>query len=199
MVKIAQFGEGNFLRSFVDVYFDKLNREEGEKKYSVSVIFPIPSAVKPLFCDSGVKYNVAFRGFKEGKEVDTHTRVECIDSVIDPFASAEEYFALARDKELKLIVSNTTEAGIAFDPADKQGDFPHVTYPAKLTAFLYERFLSGAAGVYILPVELIDENGRHLRECVEKYIELWGLSEEFALWNKRENKYLSTLVIQTTP
>ncbi len=190
MIKVLQFGEGNFLRAFVDHYFEALNREGGE--YSVDIVKPIAFGDVSRFAEQENKWNVVLRG-EEGVKVE---KISCVKSVIDPFSDAEAYFAAARDPELKIIVSNTTEAGIVFDGNDTPKAFPNVTYPAKLTRLLFERYetLGKDGGVYIMPVELIDKNADTLFSCVERYIELWGLSEEFKAWNRECNYYCNTLV-----
>lgn len=190
MIKVMQFGEGNFLRAFVDYYFENLNREGTE--YSVSIVKPIEMGDLSRFREAGGEWNVLLRGFKGVSA----TKVSCAKEFIDPFTDAEPYFALARDPELKIIVSNTTEAGIRFDEGDRPEAFPNVSYPAKLTLFLKERFeaLGDAGGLYILPVELIDKNADNLFAAVESYAALFGLPREFVEWNRRCNFYSNTLV-----
>ncbi len=190
MIKVMQFGEGNFLRAFVDHYFESLNREGGE--YEVSIVKPIAMGDLSRFAAADNEWNVVLRGF-EGVSA---TKISCVGQMIDPFTDAEPYFALAGDKELKIIVSNTTEAGIRFDSSDRPEAFPNVSYPAKLTKFLMARYeaLGDEGGVYLMPVELIDKNADNLFECVEKYAELWGLSEGFKKWNRERNFYCNTLV-----
>ena len=192
MIKILQFGEGNFLRTFVDLYFDTLNREGGE--YAVNIVKPIAFGSLDAFRSSNNKYNVVLRGVKDGEAVEKVYKVDVLDSVIDPFSDRNAYNALALDEELKIIVSNTTEAGIQFCADDAFDRFENVTYPAKLTKFLYSRYCAGLSGVYILPVELIDNNADNLYKCVDSYIKLWNLPKEFKKWNDTENFYCNTLV-----
>ncbi len=187
MTKIMQFGEGNFLRSFVDLYFETLNQEGGD--YSVTVAQPHYIGSLEAFKKQNNKYNVILRGERE--EVFS---VNVLDDVFSPFDEEEKLWAVARDPELKLVVSNTTEAGIRFSDADSIDGFRDITFPAKLTKFLYKRFEAGLGGVYMLPVELIDHNADELYSCVDRYITLWSLPEEFREWNDRENVYCNTLV-----
>ena len=95
---------------------------------------------------------------------------------------------------MKIIISNTTEAGIVYSENDKIDNVLNVTYPGKLTKFLYERFLhfkgDNEKGLLILPVELIEENGTNLKKCVLNYIELWSLGDDFKNW-VLENSYFS--------
>ena len=92
------------------------------------------------------------------------------------------------------MISNTTEAGIAFDPACKAEDTPPSAFPAKLTLFLHERWKQKLPGIIILSCELIDHNGQELHRCVQEYVRLWGLEDEFASWLEKENVFCSTLV-----
>ncbi len=193
MIKIAQFGEGNFLRSFADLYFETLNREGGE--YSVSVIQPIPSPdILEKFRRQNNRYHVILRGMSGGGTVEDVYGVSVIDKVFSPFDDRESYDTLACDRDLKIIVSNTTEAGICFHDADSFEGFEKITYPAKLTKFFYKRFRSGLDGVYLMPVELIENNADELYRCVDQYITLWGLPQEFREWNNTKNFYCNTLV-----
>ena len=193
MIKVLQYGEGNFLRSFADLYFQTLN-DEGYGEYQVNIVKPAPFGTVEKFVKQNNKYHVVLRGFKQGGEVEEIYPVNCVNRVIDPFVSQNEYLSLAKEADLKLIVSNTTEAGICFDAKDDFNGFEHITYPAKLTKFLYERFKSGLGGVYILPVELIDDNADNLKKCVDGYIDLWQLPNEFKVWNDTKNYYCNTLV-----
>jgi len=193
MVKILQYGEGNFLRTFVDVYFDTLNKD-GKGEYAVNIVKPITFGSLERFEKQNNKYHIVLRGMQNGKTVENVYKVDSLESVIDPFADYDKYISLAKDPELKIIVSNTTEAGICYNEKDKIDAFDGITYPAKLTKFLFERFSAGLDGVYLLPVELIDNNADELKKCVDKYIALWNLPESFKKWNDEQNFYCNTLV-----
>ncbi len=193
MVKVLQFGEGNFLRTFVDAYFDDLNKNEGGK-YEVNIVKPIPFGTLERFEKQKNKYHIVLRGQEKGKAIEDVYKIDSLKSVIDPFKDMESYMALASDKDLKIIVSNTTEAGICFHDSDKMEGFEEITYPAKLTKFLYARFNAGLDGVYLLPVELIDNNAVELKKCVDAYVQLWNLPESFKKWNDEQNFYCNTLV-----
>ena len=195
MIKILQYGEGNFLRAFADVYFHTLNLEGGD--YSVYAIKPTPSDksnMLKLFEKQKNQYHVILRGSENGKTVETFSKVDAIKKVINPFEDHESYIALAKDPDLQIIVSNTTEAGICYNPNDKADGFADITYPAKLTKFLYERYCAELDGVYLLPAELIDNNADELKKCVDAYIDLWNLPADFKCWNDEENFYCNTLV-----
>ncbi len=193
MIKVLQFGEGGFLRTFVDAYFDDLNKNAGGR-YEVNIVKPITFGSLERFEKQKNKYHIVLRGQKEGKAVEDVYAIDVLHSVVDPFADIDGYYALAKDADLKIIVSNTTEAGICYHDSDKMEDFEGITYPAKLTKFLYERFNAGLDGVYLLPVELIDNNADELYRCVNAYIELWDLPASFKKWNDEKNYYCNTLV-----
>lgn len=191
MIKILQFGEGNFLRAFADAYFQSIFDEGLELE--VHIVLPIPASID-RFAEQNNRYHVILRGSADGQDVEEVVPIRVIRRVIDPFSDPDSYDTLARDPELKLIVSNTTEAGICYKNGDRFDGFADITYPAKLTKFLYTRFRAGLPGVYLLPVELIDDNADRLFECVEKYIDLWSLPEAFRTWNQSRNFYCNTLV-----
>ena len=192
MKKVLQYGEGNFLRSFVDLYFETLNREGGE--WVVEIVKPIPFGSLDAFARQGNRYHVVLRGVKDGNAAETVYPVSVVEQAISPFDDFPAYAALAVDPELAVVVSNTTEAGICYHEGDRFDGFAEITYPAKLTKFLYARFKAGLSGVYLLPVELIENNADELFRCVEKYIDLWHLPDEFREWNRTENFYCNTLV-----
>ena len=193
MIKILQYGEGNFLRTFVDVYFDALNKN-GQGMYAVNIVKPITFGTLERFKKQNNKYHIILRGTENGKTVENVYKVDSLEKVIDPFVDYQSYIDLAKDPELKIIVSNTTEAGICYNEKDEIKSFDGITYPAKLTKFLFERFNAGLDGVYLLPVELIDNNADELKKCVDKYIKLWSLPEIFKKWNDAQNFYCNTLV-----
>ena len=192
MKKVLQYGEGNFLRSFVDLYFETLNRDGGE--WAVEIVKPIPFGSLDAFARQENRYHVILRGVKDGNAAETVYPVSVVEQAISPFDDFPAYAALAADPALAVIVSNTTEAGICCHEGDSFDGFAEITYPAKLTKFLYARFRAGLPGVYLLPVELIGNNADELFRCVEKYIDLWQLPEAFREWNRTENFYCNTLV-----
>lgn len=196
-LKVLQFGEGNFLRAFVDYMIDVAN----EKKLfdgSVAIIKPIRSGNLETFKSQKNLYTVSLRGRHKTKIYNENRIITCIDEVLDVYEEFDKFLELAKTESLEFIVSNTTEAGIEFSAKDKLSDTPPESFPAKLTVFLYERykFFSGDKdkGFYILPVELIENNGEQLKKCVLEYIELWDLEEEFKNWVLECNTFCNTLV-----
>ena len=160
----------------------------------MEIVKPIPFGSLDAFARQGNRYHVVLRGVKDGNAAETVYPVSVVEQAISPFDDFPAYAALAVDPELAVIVSNTTEAGICYHEGDRFDGFAEITYPAKLTKFLYARFKAGLSGVYLLPVELIENNADELFRCVEKYIDLWHLPDEFREWNRTENFYCNTLV-----
>ena len=191
--KIIQFGEGGFLRGFVDYFFQKLN-DKGLFEGSVVVVQPIKTGMCDMLTAQNCEYNLFLRGVDNGKVVDEHAHIDVISRCINPYKDYEEYLSLAKNPDFRFIVSNTTEAGIVYEDDNKLSDAPANSFPAKLTALLYERFKAGLPGFIILSCELIDHNGEELLKCCKKYALKWELGEDFGLWLERENSFCSTLV-----
>ena len=198
--KIIQFGEGNFLRAFVDYFFDVANEKAGFNG-KVVLVQPIASGLTELINKQEGLYTLYLRGSEKGEKVDMKRVISSCSRAINPYDAGgwEKVLELARSPELEFIVSNTTEAGIVYDPACNLDDVPPSSFPAKLTRVLYERFKAGQAGVAILSCELIDNNGKELLSCVNKYIAQWKLSDEFKAWVNEKNIFCSTLVDRIVP
>lgn len=196
-VRVLQFGEGNFLRAFVDYMVDIAN-EKGIFDGDIVVVKPIPFGTLERFAEQECQYTVQLRGIVDGEPKRVNRIVTSIADAVDAYSEYKKYAAYAKLDSLRFIVSNTTEAGIVFDASDRLDMEPPKTYPGKLTKLLYERYLhfNGAEdkGLIILPVELIDDNGIHLKECVEKFVRLWKLPDGFAAWLDDACVFASTLV-----
>jgi Mannitol-1-phosphate/altronate dehydrogenases len=192
--RILQFGEGNFLRGFVD-YFVHLINEKCAFDGSVIVVQPIAEGrVSDLNRQGGV-YNLFLRGCVSGEEIVEHTEIRSISRGIDLYADYAAFLETAGIETLRFIVSNTTEAGIEYIDGDVHSlSVPPKSYPAKLTIFLYERFKRSLPGFVLFPCELIDNNADVLRECVIKYAAKWNLGDDFIKWLAEENHFCNTLV-----
>lgn len=200
--KVLQFGEGNFLRGFIDWQFQVLN-EKTDFNGSVVVVQPRGNnKIERLNNQDGL-FTLYLQGIKEGQLVNQHQVIESISRGINLFTDYPEYIKLAGTEDLRFIVSNTTEAGIMFDPSDQLEDRPQMSFPGKLTAFLYHRFKAFAGnekrGCIIIPCELIERNGERLREIVLQYASLWNLEDEFIEWVMNANTFCSSLVDRIVP
>lgn len=196
-VRVLQFGEGNFLRAFVDYMIDIAN-EQGKFDGDIVLVKPIEFGGLDRFHAQESQYTVQLRGIADGEAKRINRVVTSVTDVVDAYGEYEKYAGFARLDTLRFIVSNTTEAGIVYDDTDRLDLTPPKSYPGKLTKFLYERYrhFDGAAdkGLVMLPVELIDDNGIHLKECVLKLAVLWGLEDAFVTWLNEACVFTSTLV-----
>ncbi len=191
--KVMQFGEGNFLRGFVDWMIDKLNKE-ADWNGGVVLVQPLPNGLCDMINEQDGLYDLYLRGLQNGERVEETRVVECVTRCINPFADTDAFFEMAKNPELRFIVSNTTEAGIEYKPNQSADDFAGTTYPGRLTMFLKARFDTGLNGFVLFPCELIDKNGDRLKECVIQYAKDWNYGDEFIKWVEEENHFTNTLV-----
>lgn len=196
--RIIQFGEGNFLRAFVDWQIDLLN-EHTDLNAGVVIVRPIASDFPPSLSTQDGLYTTIIRGLNEqGEAVSDARLIRSVNREISAYADYDAFLKLAHNPDMRFVFSNTTEAGISYHAGDKFDDAPAVSYPAKLTRLLFERYthFNGAAdkGWVIIPCELIDYNGDALHELVLRYAQEWALPVEFVTWLNESNTFCSTLV-----
>ena len=196
--KVMQFGEGNFLRAFVDDFFDIANEKAGFNG-KVVLVQPIAQGLTDLINKQEGLYTLYLRGSEKGIKVDDKRVISAVSRCINPYGEWDKVLELARSADLEIIVSNTTEAGIVHDSESTFDQMPPTSFPAKLTRVLYERFAAGQKGIVMLSCELIDNNGRELLKCVNQYIDDWKLSDDFRKWVNTENIFCSTLVDRIVP
>jgi tagaturonate reductase len=200
--RVLQFGEGNFLRGFVDWQIQILN-EKTEFNGSVVVVQPRRSEKIERLNNQDGLFTLYLQGMKDGKPVDEHMVIDSISRGINLYTNYEDYMELAGKEELRFIVSNTTEAGIVFDAEDRLGDTPQKGFPGKLTAFLYQRYKAFSGdkekGCILIPCELIENNGEKLKEVVLQYASHWELEEDFVEWINEANTFCSSLVDRIVP
>ncbi|MBQ2952603.1 MAG: tagaturonate reductase [Clostridia bacterium] len=196
-VKVLQFGEGNFLRAFVDYFIDIANEKAGFDG-SVVLVKPITFGNLDMFHEQDCRYTVMLRGLVDGEAVEQSRLITSVSDAVDAYGEYEKYAAYARCETLRFIVSNTTEAGIVLKEDDDFAACPPVSFPAKLCKFLYERAVhfdyAQDKGLVMLPVELIDDNGVMLRKCVMALAKIWNLGEKFEQWLDTACVWTSTLV-----
>jgi tagaturonate reductase len=200
--RIIQFGEGNFLRAFIDWIVWNMNDKAGFDS-SVVVVQPIPNGmIETLNAQNGL-YHLILKGIDRGEQVYATQLIDVISRGLNPYTQFDAYLKLAENPDMRFVISNTTEAGIAFDPENKFEDKPAGSYPGKLVQLLYHRYqtFNGAEdkGLIIFPCELIFENGRVLKECINKYIKHWNLGEDFNDWVNKRCAVYSTLVDRIVP
>ena len=187
--RVIQFGEGGFLRGFVDWMLQKVN-DNSDFDGSVVVVQPIEQGMCDMLSAQDCVYTHVCRGV-EG--VDT-TVVDVISRCVKPYEDFAAYLALAEQPEMRFVVSNTTESGIVFSSDDKITDAPPKSFPAKVTLLLKKRYELGLGGFIFLPCELINRNGDNLKKCILQYADLWNLGDDFKVWVEKENVFTNTLV-----
>lgn len=201
-IKIVQFGEGNFLRAFVDWMLQELN-DAGVYHGDVAVVQPLDfGRVKELAQQDGL-YTLVQEGVKDGEFVEKTQVIDIIREFVNPYEDYNAYLALAEVDTLEFVFSNTTESGIVLDESDSIENTPPKTFPGKLLAFLYRRYqkFNGAMdkGLFIVPCELIDDNGDELHKCVKRLAEVHGMETGFMKWLDEANTFTNTLVDRIVP
>ena len=201
-VKVLQFGEGNFLRAFVDWIIDLLN-EKGDFNGSVMMVQPLAKGMGEMINDQDGLYTTVLRGVRNGKPVEEFRKITSVEGCINPYSEYDKFIAQAENPDLRFIISNTTEAGIAYHEGDKLEDKPQVSYPGKVCAFLYKRYqhFNGSAdkGIIVIPCELIDKNGDNLKAIIKRYAGEWGLEEGFITWLDTACDFCNSLVDRIVP
>lgn len=201
-VKILQFGNGNFLRGFTDWMIEKSN-QAGVFDGDIHIVQVHSKSANNPMKDQDCLFHVIEKGLKKGKLIQESTLVTCVAGITNVFEDYEEYLKLGENPALRFVVSNTTEAGIVFDPMDSSADRISKTFPGKLTSLLFHRYKTfkgdASKGLIFLPCELIEGNGDALKECIQKYISFWKLPIEFSEWIDWQNIFCNTLVDRIVP
>ena len=205
--RIIQFGEGNFLRGFVDWIIWHMNQRT-DFNASVVVVPPTPRGSAERLNAQDCLYHVNLQGRQQGKAVDSLERIDVISRAVNAYTQHAAFMALAEQPEVRFVISNTTEAGISFDPTCRFTDAPAASYPGKLTQLLYRRFKAFGGdpkrGLIIMPCELVFLNGHRLKECILQYIDLWHEElgkdcERFRRWFLKYCYVCTTLVDRIVP
>ena len=200
--KVIQFGEGNFLRAFVDWIIWNLDKKT-DFNGGVVVVQPIEKGMVDMLNSQDGLYHLNLQGIDKGKPVDSIDMIDVINRGINPYRDFDEYMKLAENPDIRFVISNTTEAGIAFDPSCKLEDRPASSYPGKLTQLLYHRYrhFNGdmTKGFIIFPCELIFLNVNEQKKSNGQYIDLWNLGDGFREWFERACGVYCTLVDRIVP
>lgn len=200
--RIIQFGEGNFLRAFVDWIIWNMDKTT-DFNSNVVVVQPIDKGMVDMLNAQDCLYHLNLQGIDNGQTVNSLELIDVISRALNPYTQNDEFMKLAEQPEMRFVISNTTEAGIAFDPTCKLTDAPAGSYPGKLTQLLYHRFKTfhgdKSKGLIVFPCELIFLNGHKLKECIYQYIDLWNLGEAFKTWFEEACGVYATLVDRIVP
>ncbi|MDP5230689.1 MAG: tagaturonate reductase [Cellulophaga sp.] len=201
-IKMVQFGEGNFLRAFIGYAFQELNKAT-DVKVGIAVVQPIERGMIDLINKQDGLYTLFMKGVKKGKEIQEIELIKNIVKGINPYSNFNDFIGLAKEEDLEFIISNTTEAGIAYDENDTLSMQPPNSFPAKLTVLLYERYkyFKGdlAKGLTIIPCELINYNAKTLKEIILQYTDDWKLESAFNTWLLESCSFHNTLVDRIVP
>ena len=200
--RIIQFGEGNFLRCFVDWIISNMN-EKANFNSDVVIVQPLGMGRIDNLMEQDCLYHVNLQGLDNGKPVNSFRLIDCVSRALNPYKQFADFLALAEQPEMRFVISNTTEAGIAYDPSCKLDDAPASSYPGKLVQLLYHRYqyFKGdmSKGLIIFPCELIFLNGHKLKEVIYQYIDLWQLGDGFKEWFEKACGVYATLVDRIVP
>lgn len=201
-IKVVQFGEGNFLRAFVDYAFHRLNQQAGLNA-GIAIVQPIENGMVDKLVEQDGLYTLFLEGIKQDKKIHKKELITSVVKGINSYRDFDSYLDLSREEELEFIISNTTEAGIAFQESDTVDMKPPASFPAKLTKLLHERYLhfkgDPKKGLAVIPCELINYNSDKLKEIILKYIDLWKLEDGFKTWLLEHNTFHNTLVDRIVP
>ena len=198
--KVLQFGEGNFLRAFVNYWFDLANEKAGWNGKCV-LVQPIAPGLAKMINEQEGLYTLYLRGSRNGQKVDDKRVISSVSRCLNPYEEDgfTQMLEVAASDDLEIIVSNTTEAGIVYDPACQPDDRPCSSFPGKLTQVLYHRYRAGKKGILMLACELIDNNGKELLKCVNQYIDQWGLEDAFRKYVNEDCTFCGSLVDRIVP
>ncbi len=201
-IKVLQFGDGNFMRGFMDWIIDILN-EKANFKGAVQIVRPIRNTKEVRKFEQDGLYHVAQRGLLDGNTISETRLITCVTSAINPYSDFALFLKSAENPDLQFILSNTTEAGIAFSLNDKSINSIPESFPGKVTLLLYHRYnffiKDSHKGVVFIPCELIEKNGDTLRTVILQYISAWNLPNDFKDWVNKNNAFCNTLVDRIVP
>ncbi len=195
---VLQFGAGNFLRAFADLFLHQAN-EQGQNIGRVVVVQSTGDGRANLLNRQGGRYHVVVRGLENGRAVDRVEECASISRALFANSQWADVIAVATSPELRFILSNTTESGYALDPADWTEGAPPRSFPAKLTAVLHARWRAKQPGVTLLPCELFEDNADKLRGLVLQLADAWNLPADFVRWVENDCVWLSSLVDRIVP
>lgn len=198
--KVLQFGEGNFLRAFVDYWFDLANEKAGWNG-KCCLVQPIAPGLAKMINEQEGLYTLYLRGSQEGRKVNDKRVISSVSRCLNPYEEKgfEEMMKVAVSDDLEIIVSNTTEAGIVYDASCELTDKPCSSFPGKLTQVLYARYRAEKPGIVMLACELIDDNGKELLKCVNRYIDQWNLEDSFRKYVNETCTFCGSLVDRIVP
>lgn len=201
-IKVLQFGEGNFLRAFVDYAFYRLNKEL-DFNAGVAIVQPLEGGMVDMIEKQDGLYTLFLNGIKNGEPAQDIYLIDNIVKTVNPYKDFQDYLDIAKVDTLEFVISNTTEAGIEFIETDSFDMQPPKSYPAKLAVFLLERYKyfkgDNSKGLTIIPCELINYNADTLKKVLLQYADFWNLETGFVNWLNEACSFHNTLVDRIVP
>lgn len=196
-----QFGEGNFLRAFVDYCLQILN-EKTNFSGKVNIVQPLPSGMIEQLKKQNGKYHLFHEGIIAGQNIRVGQEIDCVDKMVNPYQEFNHFLELAENENLTFVFSNTTEAGISLNHRDQFDASPPLSFPGKITRLLFHRYktFNGELSkvLHIIPCELIDQNGSKLKKAILELCKNWQLEDKFVSWIHK-NHFYNTLVDRIVP
>ena len=196
-VKLVQFGDGVFLRGFIDWMVQRMNDLAGFNG-GVCVIKAVAGSFDPAWSLQDRCFTVSRLGIERGKIAQLRERISVVERLVNPHDDFGAFLREADNADLVCVVSNVPESSFIYSENDRSAGKPAEAYPGKLTQFLRRRFesFSGDAdkGLLILPCELIEANATILRSLVLAYAARWYDDPDFEAWITLYCRFLDTLV-----
>ncbi len=201
-VKVLQFGGGNFLRGFVDYLIDRYNKA-CQADIGIAVIKVTPRGDYKQWKSQNGLYHVRNKGLQQGKMLDQTELISSVSTILHAYQEWDQFLETAHDPNIKFIISNTTESGLKISEHDRKDGTPPDSFPAKLTCWLYQRFLhfkgAKSAACTFIPCELLIDNGLLLKELILTTGLRWELDPTFLTWIETEQTFCNTLVDRIVP
>lgn len=199
--RVIQFGTGVLLRGLPDYFIDKANRQ-GIFNGRIVVVKSTAHGDTTAFSEQDCLYTLCVKGIEKGRPVDERIIISSISRVLTANEEWDEVLSCARNSEIQIVISNTTEVGITLVMEDI-GQSPPSSFPAKLLAYLHERYKtfngSVESGMVIVPTELIPNNGAKLFSILLQLAEFNSLESGFIDWLYSCNHFCDSLVDRIVP
>jgi tagaturonate reductase len=192
--KVLQFGTGILLRALPDYFIDHANKQ-GIFKGRI-VVVKSTSGSADDFEAQDCLYTLATRGLENGECIEKYDVNASISRVLSARSQWAEIMNTASNPLIQVVISNTTEVGIQYVEESISLNPPE-SFPAKLTAWLYERFKKlgdDSPTTVVIPTELISENGKQLFKIVLQLIIFNRLEPAFLSWIYQKVIFCNSLV-----
>ena len=200
--KVLQFGTGVLLRGLCDYFIDKANKQ-GIFNGRIVVVKSTDKGDADAFNEQDGLFTHSVKGIENGQAIEEYILNASISRTLSARSQWNEILHCAKNPEMQIVISNTTEVGIALMENDKITNNPPASFPVKLLAFLHERWKEfkglASSGMVIVPTELVVGNGDLLRDIVLKQAHNNSLEPDFIDWLKKHNTFCNSLVDRIVP